>query len=224
MSHHQTQTTSIALKDPGLVENSEDAQHCVHACFQMVFRSRIGGGVPSFSELDSLLNKIPNRYTWEHGLLAEMPARGFDTRVVSAMSVLGLANDPHRHIVDFYGDQVGQIYVRYSDLSTVRQGAARLLAAKDVTVEERCPDREDLVDFLRRGYYLILTVNQRTFQADIGYAAHNVLVYGASARGPLIHNPGPPATAASEIAWELLDKAWSCPTARSRSIIAIRPQ
>ena len=210
------------LLDPGLVLNCSTGEHCVHACFQMVFRTRLGCGVPSFSELDSLMGGIPGKYRWEHGLIAEMPKFGFDVSIIWSFDLERLATNPSAALIEHYGPVVGQETIDKSDMITVAAGAERLLSSSAL-IERRSPSSADLRQILSNGYYVLLTINQRTLQADPGYVAHNVFVFGYSPRGVLIHNPGPPATCGSEIAWDLMEKAWAYPDDRARNIMAFRP-
>lgn len=212
----------ILLTDPGLVVNSEDEEHCVHACFQMIFRTKTGGNVPSFAELDILMQKMPGKYTWEYGLLGEMGQYGFETEVVWTLDLELLRDDPESCILQHFGKTVGGEYVANTDLSIVSGQAARLLQSK-AHIQTRVPELPDVLDFLTQGFYITVTINQRILQADPGYAAHSIFIYGAGPRGIRVHNPGPPASRSSEIPWDLFDKAWSFPDESVRNIMALRP-
>ena len=211
----------IRLPDPGLVENSATAEHCVHACFQMIFRTNLGGAVPSFDELDIIMLKKPGLYTWEHGLLARMPSFGFDTKIIWNFNLARLADDTGNYLIEHYGPEVGAENIRNSNLSDVALGARTLLQS-DVAISHDELSLESIRELIADGYYILVTINQRTLQADPGYVAHNVFLYGYSSRGVYIHNPGPPSNAAAEIPWDLFDKAWSYPDTKARNIMAFR--
>lgn len=213
----------IVLPNPGLVENSADAEHCVHACFQMLFRTNRGATVPSFADLDLMMDKVPGKYTWEYALLGSMANSGFDVKIIWEIDVEHLAADPAAFLIKHYGPTVGQEYIDNSDLPSVQRGAVALQRSH-ATIERRSPDVADVVRLLQDGYYLTATINQRVLQADPGYVAHSIVIYGASRRGIRIHNPGPPATEASEITWDLFEKAWAYPTSAARNIMAVRPR
>lgn len=213
---------TVLLDDPGLVENSAVAEHCVHACFQMVFRTLRGGSVPSFQELDKLMNKRPRRYTYEFALLAEMPRLGFDTRIVWDLDLLQLCTEPAQFFVQHYGPEVGNVTIENTDLEQLKLDARRLADCKDVVIQHRPATRDDLVTYLEGGYYIMCTVNQRVLQADPGYVAHSILVFGCSPRGVTIHNPGPPSVSRAEIAWDLFDRAWAYPSGSARNVLAFR--
>jgi hypothetical protein len=217
-----TDKVNILLDDPGLAENSELAEHCVQACFQMIFRTKRGGEVPSFGELDRLMNKRPGKYTYEFALLAEMPARGFETRIVWGFDLHRLISDPAQFLLEHYGPAVGAETIRNTDLKQLQQDAARLVDSKSVVIEKRPATRDDLTKYIREGFYVMCTVNQRVLQADPDYVAHNILVFGYSNRGVTIHNPGPPSVKAAEITWDLFDRAWAYPSGAARNILAFR--
>lgn len=223
MGPEQLRYGELLLPDPGLVRNSSDSEHCVHACFQMIFRSRTGAAVPSFEELDRLMSKTPGKYTYEYGLLADMPSFEFDTRIIWTLDLQAMSDDPAKYFLCHYGPEVGAETVANTDLNAVANSATKLLYSS-VRIENRSPDAGDLVALIAEGFYCTLTINQRVLQADPGYVAHSILVYGASNRGVRIHNPGPPATAATEITWAMLEKAWAYPDESARNIMALRPR
>lgn len=212
----------FTLPDPGWVSNTRDGEHCVHACFQMIFRARIGGVVPSFAELDRIMQKLQGKYTWELGLLAQMPSHGFDTRITWTIDLKRLRDDPERYLLEHFGHDVGTDYVANSNLSVIQAQADELMSS-GVRIETRIPDLSEITRSIMAGYYLTVTINQRVLQADPGYAAHSILIYGVSSRGVRVHNPGPPSAMATELPWDLFDKAWSYPTVSARNIMACRP-
>lgn len=215
---------NVLLDDPGLVENSEYAEHCVHACFQMIFRTRNGGAVPSFGELDRLMNKRPGKYTYEFALLADMPEKGFETRIIWGLDLNQIISDPKSFFLHHYGREVGTETIINTDLDQLREDAKRLSDNIDkVIIKQRPATKNDLIEHISEGFYIMCTINQRVLQADPGYVAHSIIVFGCSHRGVTIHNPGPPSVKGSEITWDLFDRAWAFPTAAARNILAFRP-
>ena len=215
---------NIQLNDPGLVENSASAEQCVHACFQMIFRTKNSVAVPSFDELDHLMNKRPGKYTYEFALLAKLPSMGFDTRIIWNLDLARISSDPASFFLEHYGHEVGTETIRNTDLNQVSRDALTLLHAHGVNIEHRPAKQEDLISLMLEGFFLMCTVNQRVLQADPGYVAHSIVVFGCSSRGVTIHNPGPPSVSRAEVAWDLFDRAWAFPNAAARNILAFRPR
>lgn len=215
--------SKFELLNPGAVMNSASGEHCVHACFQMIFRTLNGGGVPSFSELDLIMKKEAGKYTWEHILIASMPSHGFDVKIIWTFDLESLVSDTATYLLRHYGDIVGQETIDNSNLDTISSGARALLHS-GVSIDQREPNLSDLELLINEGYYLTVTINQRILQADPGYVAHNIFIYGYSDRGPIFHNPGPPSTQNTEITWDLFDRAWAFPDGSARNIMAFKPR
>ena len=218
---HASPPYEILLPDPGLVLNSPDEEHCVHACFQMLYRAVGGISVPSFIEFDRHFEKIKGKYTYEFNLIAEM-TRDFDVKIIWALDMSLLASDPAKEILRHFGTDIGQKYIDNSDLPTLSRHAKRL-AATSVEMQVRPATRNDIFHCIEQGYYLTATINQRVLQADPGYVAHTIFIYGVSSRGVRFHNPGPPATRASEIAWDLFERAWCDGGSQAANLLAFRP-
>lgn len=210
------------LLDPGLVENSTSAEHCVHACYQMIFRTHHGAEVPSFETLDKVMNKVPGKYTFDYNLIAKMPKMGFEIIIVWQFDLKKLAKDPANLFLDVYGEEVGRITIDNTDLNLVSKDALALSNTKEVKIEERPATIEDIKYLLSKGFYILCTINQRILQADPGYVAHSILLFGYNDRGVIIHNPGPPSNAAAEIPWDLFDKSWACPDYKARNVMAFK--
>ncbi|QDK82617.1 hypothetical protein EXU85_30010 [Spirosoma sp. KCTC 42546] len=214
----------VKLFDPGLVENSKTAEHCVHACFQMLLRTRPGQEVYSFKTLDQIMHKVPGKYTFEYNLVAEMPNLGFKTEIIWEFDLYKLSIDPEKFFLDLLGEEVGKVTIDKSDLETLKLDAKKLNESGEVNIQKRPATFEDIKSKLLDGYYLLCTINQRVLQADPGYVAHTILVFGFNDRGVIIHNPGPPSNAAAEIPWDLFDKSWAYPNANARNILAFKFQ
>lgn len=214
----------VKLLDPGLVENSDTAEHCVHACFQMLLRTRRSYEVYSFSKLDEIMHKVQGKYTFEYNLVAEMPNLGFKTEIIWEFDLLKLSTEPEKFFLEIYGEEVGKITIENSDLEILKLDAKKLNESEKVQIVKRFATFEDIKTKILEGYYILCTINQRVLQADPGYVAHTILVYGFNDRGVIIHNPGPPSNASAEIPWNLFDKSWAYPDIHARNIMAFKFQ
>ncbi len=190
----------------------------------MIFRTRIGGGVPSFDELSALMHKRVGKYTYEFALVADMPNRGFETKVIFDLDLDSLASDPTAFLVRHFGREVGPQIIANTDLDQLKADSAVLAAARGITIERRPAIREDIPHLIKEGFYLLATVNQRVLQADSGYSAHTIFIYGCSPRGVIVHNPGRPGLRGVEISWGLFDRSWAFPDEGARNILAFRPE
>jgi len=209
--------------NPGLVPNDCDGKSCFLACSQMVFRTKPGLRVPSLDELSAVINRRSGRYSWEYGMLAYFYENGFEVRFLSLFDLERFTLEGSFYMHEFFGDEAAQDQIENLDMELAIKSTRKFLESDGVQKTRKIPQLSDVRDLLSAGFYLVPYVNQRILQADAGYVAHTIFIYGFSSRGVRIHNPGPPATEGSEIAWDLFDKAWSSPRPESRILFAIRP-
>jgi hypothetical protein len=209
--------------NPGLVPNDRDGKSCFLACSQMLLRTQHGVAVPSFDQLSRIIHRKPGQYSWEYAMLTYFASVGFSVRCITTFDLKRLCDEGNSYMYEYFGAEAAEDQIRNSDMDQVRKDMREFLEAPGVDVISRIPEQSDVKSLLAEGFYLIPYVNQRILQADPGYVAHTVFVYGFSSRGVRLHNPGPPATEATEIAWDLFVKAWSSPKDESRILFAARP-
>ncbi len=211
------------LKNPGLVENGPDGASCFHACIQMAMRTKSGGHVYSFQEIDAIQKRSPGFYSWEYAMLDRLSQEGFLCEVISAFSLERFVREGAAYLIEYFGEASAKDQIEHTeDLAAVIDFARQYMMRKTAKYDERIPTLDDVRTAIDNGWYLIPTINQRILQADPDFAMHSVFAYGYSERGVRIHNPGPPATEASEIAWDLFEKTWSSPKESSRQMIKIK--
>lgn len=213
----------ILLDDPGLVENAEDGMSCFHACVQMIMRTQKTAEVFSFADIDKILRRKPGKYSWEYAVLTELVKRKFDVKLIQTFNLERFIDNPEDYLIEYFGEEAGKNQIENSQLDEVIEDAKNFLSSGCEVVQNRVPNLEDVRDLLKEGYFLIPIINQKILQSDPGYVAHSIVLFGFSNRGVRFHNPGPPATRASEIDWTLFEKAWSSPSESARSLIAVRP-
>ncbi len=210
------------LKNPGLVENAPDQTSCFLACIQMFMRTKNGGRVYSFDEIDAIQNRKPGYYSWEFAMLERLAREGFEIENIWDFSLKRFLAEKEDYLLAFYGAEGAADVIRHSDMDAVMAAAKAYSQSAMARYSERMPTLDDIRHSIDAGWYMIANINQHVLQANPGVGMHSVFVYGYSERGVRLHNPGPPATEASEIAWDLFDKAWSSPNQRTRQLIRAR--
>jgi hypothetical protein len=209
--------------NPGLVPNDSDGKSCFLACSQMILRTKPGTRVLSFEELGAVIHRRSGEYSWEYAMLTFFSQNGFEVKFISKFDLRRLCDEGNKYMYEFFGTEAAEDQIRNSNMTQALDDARLFLQSSGVQTLCKVPQLADIKQMLNDGFYLIPYVNQRIFQADEGYVAHTILIYGCSSRGVRMHNPGPPATEASEISWKLFEKAWSSPNVDARILFAVRP-
>lgn len=213
----------VTLKDPGLVENDTDGTSCFLACSQMVMRTKVGGKVLSFDELSKIIRRKEGEYSWEYAILNYLGLNNFDVKFVSTFDLRRFVGEKEKYMYEYFGKEAAEDQIVNSNMENAYADALSMIENTSIDIDNRVPNIDDIKDLINDGFYLIPYINQRMFQADPGYVAHTIVVYGYSERGVRLHNPGPPATGASEVSWDLFMKAWSSPSEEARILFAVRP-
>lgn len=222
--HRSIRSARFTLPDPGFVPNTADKMHCFQATLLMAMRARPHSSIPSIEELDNSIGTTQGKYSWPYAGLTLLNNMGFDVILWEAFDPAALVAGGEQYILDFFGEEVGTDQIANSDLPKLISDARKSLSSKSIQMRHSVPEFEDLQRLIKDGYYLNIGVNQRILQGDTGYVGHGIFAFGCSDDSVIVHNPGPPAQAYSEISQYLLDRAWSYPDRRARTVYAFRPR
>lgn len=189
----------------------------------MIMRTKNGSPVLSFDELSKIIRRKEGEYSWEYRILSYLACNGFYVKYISNFDFSKFIENCRSYMYEYFGEEAAEDQISHSNMEFAVEDAKEFTNCPNSLIFSRTPSKTDIMALIDDGYYLIPFVNQRIFQADDGYVAHSVLVYSYSERGVRMHNPGPPATEATEVAWELFLKAWSSPSEQARILIAAKP-
>ena len=210
------------LKDPGLVGNADDNMSCLHACAQMIMKTKQGAPVHSFDEIDKILRREKGQYSWWYGICADLVKHGFDVCSIGAFSTQRFVDEGEDYLFEFMGEHAARIEIANATISNVREDAREFLANKHAQTLSFALTLDDIRHYIRDGWYVVPSVNARVLNDRLGYNAHFVFIYGFDAQHVIFHDPGLPPIAARKVPWELFDKAWSWPSEKNRKIMCFR--
>jgi hypothetical protein len=210
----------VNLNDPGLVPNSADGEHCVHACVQMICRGLNLDRIPTFAQLDAIMDKKPGYYSWSYGIMNSLSTQGVSVETIQALDFHEFLKNPKKALIDFFGEEIGMNQFTNSDIPSLLRPIRRLLKNPQIKMDNRIPTFDDIKNYIDKGMYVKCYVNYYTLNGLKGYSGHAVLVYGYTDRGLLIHDPGPPAVEARKVNYKLFERAWGYPNDRARELYA----
>jgi hypothetical protein len=188
----------------------------------MALRTGHGVAIPSFDELDIVMRTDPLLYTWQYAIMRILAANNFELKMIESFDVNAFLENKEGYLLSYLGEEVGRDQIEKSDLEIVEHDLRSIMRSQPDVFVTKEPSLTDLENHIRDGWYCLCNVNQKILQADEGYVGHMLFVYGTSWRGPRLHNPGPPASRGTEIAWDLFNRAWSYPTSNARNLLAVR--
>ncbi len=210
----------VTLNDPGLVKNSSDGEHCVQACVQMICRGLELKRIPTFDELDVITNQKPGFYSWSYDIMNSLSKQGLKIETIQSLDFQAFLKKPKEALIDFFGEEIGLDQFTRSDIASLKRSIERFLKNPLIKMAMRTPTFDDIRGYIDKGMYVQCYVNHSTLNALDGYTGHSILVFGYSDRGLRIHDPGPPASRATEVNYNLFARAWGYPHDRARELYA----
>jgi len=210
------------LKDPGLVPNAPDGNSCLHACAQMIMKTKLGGRVYSFDEINTLLRRKPGQYSWWYAVLDKLGREGFEIKSIDTFSTERFVREGESYLLEYYGLEAGKVQIGKVDVSIIREDAKKFLENKSIEFDKRAATPDDIRNHIQAGWYIVPCINSKILNFEPGYSGHFVFVYGFDDQNIVFHDPGGfngTAQAAQQASWELFENAWQQP----REMVCFRP-
>lgn len=215
--------SEIILKDPGMVGNDKDDMSCLHACIQMVMKTRTNGTVFSFDEINKIFRSKPGYYSWGYAIAETLSRNGFSVKSILAFSTKRFVEEKEAYLLEWHGEEVGRVQIKNTDMPIVLEDAQKFLKANNIDIIERVPTSDDVRNLLADGWYLIPLVNAKRLNLQPGYAGHFIFVYGFDDDTVLFHDPGLPPIAARRVPWALFESAWASPSEKAKVLSCYKP-
>ena len=151
-------------------------------CYQCALRGALEYFHPSRSwtwqELEELMGKKPNLYTWLFKTCADLPELGYEIVVIGDLSTKDFAANPEQAIREFFSEKAAEDQIRMSDLQAEKRFAEKMLQNRTkITEYQRSFTEQDIMSLLDKGYLIIPQVNPYTLDGEEGYAGHAILIY-----------------------------------------------
>jgi hypothetical protein len=163
--------------------------HCVPACIAMVvqyFRPELNF---TLKDSDIICGFKEGLGTWTFKSMMELHDLGFDLAWIGDWSIERFSVDPEQYLKELFKDEEAFRYqILKSDILLEQRRALRYLGS-GLPFEERQGSREDIEEFLNKGWLVRCEVNGAPLAGVRGYDAHSVLVIGYTQREIIIHNP-----------------------------------
>ncbi len=200
--------------------NLPDNMHCFQACLKMVLKYFLPTQDFSWAELDGITGKEKDCWTWPFVGLAWLTHKGFEVINIDMFCIQSFIERGEKYILDFYGQEVGNEQIKYSNIALERERAVQF--AKVVRTELRLPQYADIMAYLNEGFLIIVNVNAEALNKEDGYTGHFIVITGFEEDRLFYHNPGLPGALNNQIRWTDFDRAWSFPQAQARNLVAIK--
>lgn len=200
--------------------NTPDDTHCFQASLKMVLKYFQPEKEFSWEELEKITAKVDGLWTWATAGVLWMQENGFDVKNIESFDYERFIKEGNSYLLEVFGEEMGKAQIRHSDIDQERKLARRYI--KEVKLENRIPNIDDITNLLNDGYLLICNVNSVALNNAKGYAGHSVVIKGISENKIILHDPGLPALENREVSFKQFEKAWAYPGEKSKNITAFK--
>lgn len=170
--------TEVLLKDPGFVGNGSDGNSCMHACMQMVMRTKPNGRVFSFEEIDKILRRKPGYYSWPYAIHSAVHREGFDIQSIGLFSTERFVEKGASYLYEYHDAEAAEVQIKHADMPTILEDARDFLKHCDIVSREHLPTVNDIQEALSNGWHVVPLINPKVLLGHPGYAGHFVFVFG----------------------------------------------
>lgn len=210
-------------KNVDFVPNTDDNTHCLQASVKMTLRFFDSNFDRDLDFFDAYTGKSEKfAYTWPLRTALNAALDGFHVVYIDELNLEALSKDPYQTLLEAYGEEIASDQCKNSDMVSVVSDAKELLLSRNVEIQFRVPNTDDLRRLLDDGYLLILNVNSRAMRGAEGYMGHFITVYGYDENRFSIHNPGLPPEKNVRVSDADLNRGWSYPSEKYRNILALK--
>jgi hypothetical protein len=170
----------------------------------------------SFEELDILTGRTPGKWTWTSQLLPVLLDNGLDAYYYSASSYEGIKEGGKEYILEYYGEEDGNIMIRHTNFESLYESIEKLEENRKF-INERL-DFSEIEKEFKKGHVIILVIDRNVLFNNNGpYAGHGITITKINETHVSIHDSG--GTPNLLITKEQLIKAWNAPGTDNDAII-----
>ena len=200
--------------------NTPDNTHCFQAAVKMLAKYFWPKEEYSWEQLDRLTAKAKDLWTWPMAGVLWLQTRGIEVIDIETFDYTRFVEEKEDYLLSFYGEETGNEQIKHSNIGLELDFAREF--QKKVNIQNRIPDKKDIIRLLHDGYLLICCLNQMTLNEKSGYSGHFVVIKGYNETGLFMHDPGLPPFENREVRFELFEKAWSYPNEKVKNTLAFR--
>lgn len=170
----------MIIKNVPFFANTLDDTHCFQASLRMVLKYYLPDKNYSWTQLERITHKPPNKYTWPMAGLTYMKNKGFEVVQIVNFDYEKMSNEKHGYLQRTWTPAYYAHQIKNSDIDLAIDDAVKY-SSQDIQVM-RSPTLKDIEKLLRDGFLIICLIN----------GGHYVVVYGLTRKYIHLHNPGLP--------------------------------
>lgn len=175
----------------------------------------------TWEELDKATNKQKDMWTWGMAGLYWLTQQGFEVVVVEDFDYLRFLNEKGSYLIERFGREIADEQIKNTDIEAEIKWVKPFI--DNVNLQNWTAKLDEIINFLRNGYLVMVNVNSNSLRDKKGYAGHFLVVRGFDDKHLIVNDPGgAPGIENERITFEQFIKGWSYPDESSNNITAIK--
>lgn len=200
--------------------NTPDNTHCFQAAIKMLAKHYWPQEEYSWEELDKLSAKAKDLWTWPMAGVLWLQNKGLAVIDIETFDYSRFINEKEKYLLSFFGEEAGKEQIIHSNIHQELDFAREF--QNKIDIQNRIPNKNDLIRLLEEGYLLICCINQMALNEESGYSGHFVIIKGYEGNDLFLHDPGLPAYENRRVSFELFEKAWAYPNEHVKNVLAFK--
>lgn len=200
--------------------NTPDNTHCFQATVKMLAKYYWPKEEYNWEQLDRLTAKAKDLWTWPMAGVLWLQSKGLEIIDIELFDYTRFVDEKENYLLSFFGEEAGNEQIKHSNIDQELGYAQEF--QKRINIQNRIPDKRDIIRLLQNNYLLICCVNQMALNEKFGYSGHFVVIKGYNDTGLFMHDPGLPPFKNRKVSFSVFEKAWAYPDEKVKNILAFR--
>lgn len=210
------------MKKIPFYSNLKDNNHCLQACLKMVLKYYLPNKNFSFKELDKITKHVEGLWTWQGASLSALAKMGFSVVNIENLDYKKFAKEGDKYLKKIWSEEVFDTQDKYSNLKQEKQIAQKMVKDKNITLLNRETTINDVENYFRKDYLVLVSVNPCVFENIKCYWSHIVLITDINDKWVTFHDVGLPGIENRQISLKKFEKAMTPPWKEDTNLIALK--
>jgi len=165
-----------------------DNTHCFQACLKMVLKYFFPEKDFTYEELDKITDKPKDKWTWICAASVELKNMKLKTRLYSKLDYNSFIKNGADYIRKFYDKKTAEKLIEMTDIESEIENTKKMI--KENIFELKELTFNDIENWFKENYVMILLINSKMINNKSGYAGHFVVLTGFDKEYVFVHDSG----------------------------------
>lgn len=176
----------------------------------------------TYAELNMITGHLKGYGTSMSLVLDLLEKQGLEVVNLENFNYSRFAGEGEKYCAEIWSPETLEGQKQLTDLAHEQRLAKVLLKNKDVKLIYKVCTIEDVIEYNKKGYILMVAVNPHALRKEEGYWSHLVVVTEVSKTEVTFHEPGLPPVPNRKVTPEIFAVAMTPPRLENTGVVAVR--